>query len=174
MNVYFNEFLKTVSAELGLLLEIDNDKDGKPDFRYHMFILLSVGVEMLGATFDSYDWFTPGLSEKRFNVALERIESLKKYKNSGLYEHLRCGMALVYVPNSKIRINTVSERGLNLDKIDGGTLIQIEEFYQDFKLACEEIIKSIELENKLNLSAKAFEQFMSVPINNTLASGTAI
>ena len=83
-------------------------------------------------------------------------------------------MAHVYVPNSKIRINTVSERGLNLDKIDGGTLIQIEEFYQDFKLACEEIIKSIELENKLNLSAKAFEQFMSVPINNTLASGTAI
>jgi hypothetical protein len=174
MNRNFKDFLKTVSDDLEALLKIDNDKDGKPDFRYHMFILLSVGIEMLGATFDSYDWFTPRQSEKRFNNALEKIKSLNKYKNCDLYEHLRCGMAHVYVPNNKIGINTKSEGGKNLDKISDKTLIQIEQFYLDFKMACEEVINSIELENKLNLSNKAFELFMSVPIDNTLASGRTI
>ena len=170
----FIDFLKTVSADLEALLKIDNDNDGKPDFRYHVFILLSVGIEMLGATFDSDDWFKSGLSKVRFNIALEKISSLNKYKDCGLYENLRCGMAHVYIPNNKILINTKSEGGKNLDKIGEGILIQVEQFYLDFKIACEEVSNSINTENKLNLSSKAFKPFIRVPLATTLASGRAV
>jgi hypothetical protein len=155
MNRNFKDFLTTILAELEAMLSIDNDDDGKPDFRYHMFILIAVGIEMLGATFDHYDWYKKGRSKPRFNTALHKLHPLKKYQNCNLYENLRCGMAHVYVPNSDIGINTKSEGGQNLDRNGDETLIQIEAFFEDFRNACEEVIESIEGENKLSLSDKS-------------------
>jgi hypothetical protein len=174
MNRPFKDFLSTILYELESMLSIDNDKDGRPDFRYHLFILLAVGIEMLGATFDDYDWHEKNKSKERFNTALSKIDSLKKYQQKELYEHLRCGMAHVYVPNYEIGINTKSEGGKNLEMNNGQTLIQIEEFFLDFKKASEEVIDSINGENKLGLSDKAFKDFLRVPFSPALASASAL
>lgn len=166
----FREFLENINREINQIAEVRDGQDLRPKFRYHIFILVGVGIEMLGAALDADDWFQKGKSQQRFNMALENYQSLNKYSGKDLYEHLRCGMCHVYVPNTHISLNCATEGGNNLDKTSPNqTLIQMESFLKDFNDACSELLKNIDNESSslsgFNLD-KLRKHHLMVPSDN--------
>jgi len=145
----YKEFVeKVILGDLTSLynIPVKARDDLRPAFRYHLFILISIGIEALGAAFDDEEWFKDRMSSVRFNVALEKLKALNKYKDKCLYNKLRCGMAHVYLPSPGLSLNSKLETYPHnkIIRHDIGLLnLQIEPFFLDFKLACNELIKKI-------------------------------
>jgi hypothetical protein len=165
----FVDFLSRIVIQLESMF---NEGGDERTYRYHLFILISVGIELLGAALDDKIWHDEkaGLSRKRFNKALVNYKSLQKYNNKNLYEKLRCGMAHVYIPKKDLGINMKSEsRGNQTHNTikNKKLLLTIEYFFEDFKIACDELIDNINNnKNNLNLGDKCFQDFMNIPDNN--------
>jgi hypothetical protein len=165
----FKDFVETaLIGELSSLMEEgSNDHPvNNIKYRYHIFILIAVGIETLGAALDKYAWhYEKAGSKKRFNKALSNYQSLKKYTGSDLYSKLRCGMAHVYVPRYGLGINMKSEGGAHNKINNRKLLLHIEDFFNDFIEACQELVDNIdEKKNTLSLSSKAYKDiFLEIP-----------
>lgn len=133
---------------------------------YHAFMIMSIGIEFLGKCLktDQSIWHTKarGESPDSFKKAIREIPSLKKYEpyleKYDLYDGLRCGLLHSAQPGVRITLsseaNSKNETGhLVEDKQFGIERINFkcEEFYADFKEACEWVIEQeYEADDKMN------------------------
>jgi len=115
------------------------------------FILVCSGIEFLGGCLDDEEknLNAERRSAKRFNEAILKLFPKKYHRfitkeKDGLYSQLRCGMNHVALPGLQIAL---SERSSNLQNLSvwGDRLVIIaEDFYSDFRDACNTIIKMID------------------------------
>jgi len=158
-----NFISQVLMVELKSLLN-EKDINNFPKYRYHAFILISIGIEFLGAAIDKYGWFSGSKSRKNYIFAITQYKSLQKYNNKKIFENLRCGMAHVYVLNGGVGINMKSEGGLHNKINNGKLLLTIEYFFEDFILACQELIDNIDGNKKtLPISNKVYKDFLYIP-----------
>jgi len=165
----FKDFVETALINELSSLITEGSKDipaNNIKYRYHIFILIAVGIETLGAALDKHSWqHKDAGSRKRFNKALSCYQSLKKYTGGDLYRKLRCGMAHVYVPKYGLGINMRSEGGVHNKINNQKLLLHIEDFFNDFIEACQELIDNIDgKKNTLPLSGKVYKDiFLEIP-----------
>lgn len=150
-------------CELESLLN-EGGHDEPKKYRYHLFILIAVGIEFLGAALDDEDWHKIGKSKDRFDNALNSYSSLKKYRDRNLYKIFRCGMAHVYIPNNGLGINMRVEGGNHNGYSGNQLLLHIEDLFDDFKSACNELINNIDNNsNSLILGKKSSVNILNIP-----------
>jgi len=115
----------------------------KQEHSYFAFVLIAIGIEFLGACMDTRSWTDSRLSKKRFNHAIQKFPTLKQYKSTKLYKYLRCGMCHVATPTCPLRLSNGS--GVYNPK---DNILYIEDFYNDFRAACEHLISDTKLWGK--------------------------
>ncbi len=153
------DFIKTVFIEeVGLLTQ------NQP---YIAFMVMGIGIEYLGKCINaSTDWHEEGVSRKRFEEAVNILNSLANYRHLigkknpyDLYACLRCGMAHAAAPKYSITLSSKNEME-NLSVHEDGKRINLkcEDFYTDFRAACEEVINMSGL-----IEIKMKKPFLSVP-----------
>ena len=123
---------------------------------YLAFALIAQSIEMIGALLDEHeiDHYELGLPAKRFAKGITEVfqpidaryaEFNKEDSIYYLWENLRCGMAHIIRPKSKIVFTGKSDanklRASHLDKIkfddgDEYLLLVVEDFYNHLKDAC--------------------------------------
>lgn len=124
--------------------------DIQQNHHYLSFLLISSGIEFLGACIDNQDFDEVNLSKKRFVDAIETFfPSSYKPHARNLYNNLRCGLAHIVSPNNKIGLTQLKESKLfgttHLGIDATGNLILIAEtFFDDFKIACDKVIELIQ------------------------------
>jgi hypothetical protein len=143
---------------------------------YIAFAIMAIGIEFLGKCLDTdaVDWNVPYRAKRNFIKAISQLTPLSNYRPHAhfLYTNLRCGFAHSFVPKAGLTLSSKKEmphlhlHGNNLN-------LKCEDFYIDFKKACEAVIGMGFLEgNKMN------RDLMEIPspgiINNAVlaASGT--
>jgi hypothetical protein len=144
------------------------------DHPYISFILMGIGIEYLGKCINTEkkDWnFSKPGSRKTFENAIKSIPSLKKYetylKSHDMYSSFRCGLAHALTPKNQITLSSKQEMA-HITEHDGKINFKAEEFYCDFKQACEFVInQSFPIGDKMN------ENFLIVP-GSEFNSGTDI
>jgi len=144
-----NWFLDTVVVrDIGAVIEAGGG--------YLAFALIAQSIEMIGALLDEYeiDYYEQGLPAKRFAKGITEVfkpidaryaEFNKEDSEYYLWENLRCGMAHIIRPKSKIVFtgksdaNKLSATHLDKIKFDDGAeylLLVVEDFYEHLKDAC--------------------------------------
>lgn len=126
---------------------------------YLSFVLISVGIEFLGRCIDdSVRW-----EEQKsglFNNAIAKL--MPKYMPYRLYELLRCGLAHSMTPQKGLDLTETrhNKKHLSVDS-DGKLVLVIEDFYNDFKCACEKVIN--EIDNKIyKQNSKIYKTLLEV------------
>jgi hypothetical protein len=104
---------------------------------------MATGIEFLGKCLDNTakHWNVSGRSESNFKSAIDNINAFIKYRpyKNILYTDLRCGFAHSFVPKSKLTLSIKDE--MPHMQMNGDVLnLKCEDFYNDFQLACKEII----------------------------------
>ena len=160
-----NDFIQTL-----LINEIGELVDSHP---YISFILMGIGIEFMGKCIDTNltDWNVSGRSKHDFENAIKTIPSLKKYEpyltSHQMYSSLRCGLAHAVAPKTQITLSSKEEMG-HLIENNGRLNLKVEDFYQDFKDACNYIrTQTYPKGDKMNAD------FLEVP-GATFNSGTTI
>ena len=123
-------------------------------YPFQAFTLMAIGIEFLGKCLDESKWDNRNKSSNDFKTAIEKLDSLVKYKNiDNLYDKLRCGLAHLGIP--KIGIALSSDKNY----LDANPIILgCKDFYDDFKLACVEIIN----DSKSQVKKKMDEDYVSI------------
>ena len=142
------EFIKSV-----LIDEIGSMIEGHP---YISFIVMGIGIEYLGKCIDKSlsDWNVSGRSARDFKKAIKTIPSLKKYEpylsSHDLYGSFRCGLAHAVSTKMSITLSSKNEQG-HLIETNGRLNLKVEDFYTDFKTACEFVKNdNYPVNNKMN------------------------
>lgn len=148
------QFIQTVFIdELGCLV------DSKP---YHSFMLMSIGIEFLGKCIDKnlVHW-NERASLKYFKNAISKIPSLKKYecylKSYNFYNSFRSGLVHAGAPTFSITLSSKNQTEhlvIQNERLN----LKVEDFYADFKMACEFVIN----ENYSN-DNKMVNSFLKIP-----------
>lgn len=140
---------------------------------YISFILMGIGIEFLGKCIDPNlsDWNISGRSKKDFENAIKTVPSLKRYEtylsSYDMYNSFRCGLAHAVSPKAQITLSSKQEMG-HLVEHNGRLNFKVEDFYKDFKEACDYVIaQSYQTDDKMN------KDFLEVP-GSTFNSGTLI
>jgi hypothetical protein len=134
---------------------------------------MGIGIEFLGkclATTRS-DWNEGGHSGPDFEYAIKNIPSLSRYvsylQSHKLYGSFRCGLAHAISPKVQVTLSSKGELG-HLIEHGGRINLKVEDFYDDFRQACEYIINmNFAPGDKMNLD------FLQVP-GTSFNSGTNI
>lgn len=114
---------------------------------YIAFITMGNGIEILGKCLSSSSLDEENVSRKRFEDAIENLSAFAPYRpligktnNFDLYKSLRCGLTHTLIPKAPV---TLSSKGEMSHLIFYGTPSRVnlrcENFYEDFKMACDEI-----------------------------------
>lgn len=125
-----------------LINEIGSLIDPHP---YISFILMGIGIEFLGKCTDTNlkEWDVSGRSKRDFENAISTIPSLLKYQpylsTYDMYNSFRCGLAHSVIPKQKITLSSKYEMEHLMQK-NGRLNLKVEDFYADFKIACEYVI----------------------------------
>ncbi len=112
---------------------------------YISFILMGVGIEFLGKCNDKSlaSWNVSGRSKMDFENAVKNLPGLQNYESylttCDLYGSLRCGLAHAASPKFSITLSSKLELG-HLVEDNGRLNLKVEDFYSDFKTACEFVI----------------------------------
>ena len=125
--------------------------------KYLSFGLIAQGIEFLGSLIDGNEIEKAGLSRERFDSALKEFFDSKyheyavKENDFNLYSNLRCGMLHIIIPTKNIALGEVKyddiRNHLKILQFKDGIkrlLLIAEEFYNDFKNACESVIRMLE------------------------------
>jgi len=132
---------------------IDEIGDVVNQHKWLSFILICSGIEFLGGCLDTNqrDLNTSGRSKKRFNTAIFMLfpqdyhQYINKGKdNVGLYAQLRCGMNHVTLPGLNVALSERKSQIPNLSILENRLVLIAEDFYDDFKNACQKIISMLE------------------------------
>jgi len=157
------DFIKSVLIdELGAMI------DQHP---YISFIMMGIGIEFLGKCINTTlnSWNIRGRSGPDFKNAIRSIPSLQKYKpyltTYDLYGSFRCGLAHTAAPKYSITLSSKEQMG-HLNEGNGRLNLKVEDFYNDFKLACEHVMNiTYPAGDKMN------QDFLQVP-GSAFNSGT--
>lgn len=139
---------------------------------YISFLTMAVGIEFLGKSLNEYeDWNEPHRSRKDFELAINTLTSFDKYKpllaSHDFWTSFRNGFAHSFVPKGTISLSSKNEAPHFTDTSLPKVNLRCEDFYIDFKNACEEVIKMTSFQsNKMN------RPLLSVPDTNISFSGT--
>jgi len=145
----------------------------KHKYHYISFGLLGTGIEFLGKCINQTEnptWHenTRGLGKRNFDLVLtDLMTRYSAYKDSyKLCDSLRNGMAHAFQPKNKIELThkvEADDRGwidLTINSNDR-LVIVAENFYDDFKTACLEVIRRIEA-NEFDPNGKMYKPFLEV------------
>lgn len=110
----------------------------KKEYPYLAFLLISTGIEFLGKCINSANFQDPGHSSNDFKNALGCFDSLKKYNSIDLYSTIRCGLCHSMQPKPGIKLSDSMPQSLDKQ----GSIINIDNYYSDFKSACNDLLTS--------------------------------
>jgi hypothetical protein len=122
-----DKLLDDVKALIGL----------KRDFE--AFIIISIGIEVLGSFYDSENIEDFGQSENRFKNCLKNDFKSKWYTSNAekTFKNLRGPLVHQYRCGPEILITSVCKnnavKGQHLKTVDGQTLFVLEQFFEDFQ-----------------------------------------
>ncbi|EJL63950.1 hypothetical protein [Flavobacterium sp. CF136] len=142
---------------------------------YISFAMMSIGIEFLGKTLNTFeDWNESGHSKADFELAINTLNSFKKYrpllKSHNLWTSLRNGFLHSFVPKNTLSLSSKSERA-HMEAVTSTKInLCCEDLYIDFKKACEEVLAMTTYNSK-----KMSLSLLSVPsdiANSTSYSGT--
>lgn len=124
--------------------ELEKLKDSNP---YISFAIMAIGIEFLGKCLDTntQDWNKPSMSKIHFELAINNLSSLEKYReyliSHKLWDSLRNGFAHSFVPKYTLSLSSKDEAPHFYIKNNGLTVnLRCEDFYVDFRDACLEVI----------------------------------
>jgi len=127
-------------------------------FIFPTFLLVSQGIETLGAFIDKKPIAVKAQSKKRFHLAIEELfpqEYQDLTKNDWLYKQLRCNLSHMCSAGGFIVFSTEKEKlGAHLELINGKRLFLMEALVNDFQKACTTLIAQLE-KGKLKQKAMA-------------------
>lgn len=157
--------------------ELCRIKDNHP---YIAFAIMAVGIEFLGKCLDTVnqDWNTARKSQYHFELAINKLNSLKIYRqylvSYQLWDSLRNGFAHSFVPKATLSLSSKNETShlfQNGSKIN----LKCEDFYSDFKNACSEIIKMdfSDPNDKMNKDLLSVPQEQAYKLIQQRVSGSA-
>lgn len=126
---------------------IDEVEDLIEKHPYIAFMIMGIGIEFLGKCILTEDsnWDVERKSRRSFEEAVKTLRALQKYEpyldqnGHDLYGSLRCGLAHSARPKYKITLSSKNEMP-NLATSGDRVNLKCEDFYADFKQACEEVI----------------------------------
>tara|TARA_B100000780_G_scaffold145483_1_gene101641 strand:+ start:143 stop:598 length:456 start_codon:yes stop_codon:yes gene_type:complete len=117
-------------------------------FIFPTFLLVSQGIETLGAFIDKKPIAVKAQSKKRFHLAIEQLFPQKYQdltKNDWLYKQLRCNLSHMCSGGGFIVFSTDKEKlGTHLALINGKRLFLMEALVNDFQKACTTLIVKLE------------------------------
>jgi len=123
---------------------IDQIEEIHKNHAYISFSLMAIGIEFLGKCLSSEeDWNKQGQSKTDFEYAVNNLDSLKDYRpflsSHFLWTSLRNGFLHSFVPKNTITLSSGDEMP-HLEEHNNKVNLKCENFYSDFKNACNEIL----------------------------------
>lgn len=119
-------------------------------FYHFAFVIMVQGMETLGSFLDSKPLKAREQSKLRFSHAINRLMP-KQYaglnNNHRLYDQLRASLAHTFAVSRQIYLTSKNDPVLgkkHLQEIDNKLILVAEDFYQDFKKACERLMDGME------------------------------
>lgn len=163
------EFIQTV-----LINEVGDIHKRYP---YISFAIMAIGIEFLGKCLNEYeDWNESNRSKKDFELAIDNLESFRRYRSLlvdyTLWTSLRNGFLHAFSPKSTITVSSKEETPHLVIVAPGRINLKCEDFYVDFKSACEEVIK-METFNSLKMTQPMLE-VPSYPTENFSVTGSTL
>lgn len=116
-------------------------------YYYIGFALVCIGIEFVGKCLDATEqnWQKTGLSKAHFKDAIEQTMPQYKPHSTLLYEQLRSGFAHGLLPGPKVglthRDESIKYGTKHLSKHGGTVTVVIESFYDDFEVACRNVLQ---------------------------------
>jgi hypothetical protein len=143
--------------------ELDNIKSTNP---YISFAIMAIGIEFLGKCLDNNanHWNVPKKSKVNFEYAINHLDALSAYRpyliSHKLWDSLRNGFAHSFVPKFPLTLSSKNEAPhLLLHENNKRLNLKCEDFYNDFKNACIEVV-NMEFSDA---DDKMKKQLLSVP-----------
>ncbi len=93
-------------------------------------------------------------SNKTLYVGFVKEYFSNKYNAEDLYKSLRCCLVHAYTEGGKYLFTHKNKRGNHFDQIGDKTLLNLEDFIRDIKVAYEKLIKDIKKDEELFENAK--------------------
>ena len=117
---------------------------------YTSFAIICSGIELVGKCLDEKHEFTdynPKIVKKQFNAAIRLMSP--KYSGLDLHKQLRHSMVHSLLTGNKFALgerNKTNHKHLSKVSFNGSerTIILLEDFFDDFKSACDTVIKRID------------------------------
>ena len=114
-------------------------------FYYISFALICIGIEFLGKCLDqAHGWHDQGLSKMHFERAINELMPKYAPHSARIFSQLRSGFAHALLPGPEIGLTHRDESMRYSTQhlaIHGGKLVLVvEESYDDFATACNEIL----------------------------------
>ena len=123
------------------------------NYPFQSFILMATGIELLGKCLSEYDWDVDGKSSEEFKIAIDNLYSFERYRKiDHFYNKLRCGLVHLGIPKVGIKLDR-RNNSFDSDSITLGC----EEFYNDFKNACIEVLEDKEGKVRKNIDEEYAE-----------------
>ena len=119
-------------------------------FYHFAFVIMVQGIETLGSFLDSKPLKAREQSKLRFSHAINRLMPVKYAKlnnNHALYDQLRASLAHTFTASRQIYLTSKENKEFgkkHLQNIDGKLILVVEEFYVDFKKACERLLDGMD------------------------------
>lgn len=161
--MYPKEFIEKVLIQQIQTLIPSEENNGLP---YHSFILISIGIEFLGACEDRCPWHGKHIdNRKRFNTGLKLLPNKKYLKHKDvLYGKLRCGLAHSFAPVAGIGLGEKKNQTPHLltDPTNGDLCLRVETLFDDFVIACKKVIERIDAKD-YDSENKIYKKFLAIP-----------
>lgn len=156
----------TAREHIDLLIgNVEELIDKKLDFQ--AFLVISIGIEFLGAFTDSFDFNEYGHSESRFTNAIDHWFSNKWYKEnkSWIFKNLRGPIIHQYRPGKEILLTSFCKNQVDithhLEISEGRTIFVLEQLFADFKKASSKLNLEFNKSNNPYKKTKGYEKYQS-------------
>lgn len=137
------------------------------------FVAIGSGIEFLGKCIDAsnpMDWDAKRRSPTDFNDAIKNLNGINRYKDLinradgfKLYEEFRCGLTHGLAPKGTISLSHGNEDPTKFNGQSGKVNFNIDELYDDFKLACQDVIaRNYSEPNKMNRPKAGINCFITI------------
>ena len=126
-------------------------------YPYISFLTMAVGIEFLGkALNNNSDWNQSGQSKLDFENAINHLNAFSSYRqllqSHNFWTSFRNGFAHSFVPKNTISLSSKDEKEHFTNNNTPIINLRCEDFYEDFKNGCLEIIAmEFDENNKMNL-----------------------
>lgn len=129
-------------------LLLESNKLYEAGFYFPTVLLISQGIESLGAFIDKKPIAAKAQSKKRFNSALLQLFPKKYHQlinKDWLYKQLRCNLSHMCSTGSFIVLHPKSDNQQeHLALINGKRIVHIDLLLRDFNHACNQVIQALD------------------------------